>query len=203
LGDSHISSLQQGGMLPNQSKECRVVGKVHLETQSNLNIEFYPLLNNLSVDILLLDSNCNTIDSITGIGDFSHDFSILNEDLYTIKIRNTTENQMGQKCWLKVTYNAPTEPNLNISKNKCLCNSPNSIIDFEKNDFIIYPNPVVDFLNILDRFNIKNQSYCILNINGEIIKNGNLNNGKIFLGDLENGIYLLKYSQRVIKISKI
>ena len=203
LGDSHISSLQQGGMLPNQSKECRVVGKVHLETQSNLNIEFYPLLNNLSVDILLLDSNCNTIDSITGIGDFSHDFSILNEDLYTIKIRNTTENQMGQKCWLKVTYNAPTEPNLNISKNKCLCNSPNSTIDFEKNDFIIYPNPVVDFLNILDRFNIKNQSYCILNINGEIIKNGNLNNGKIFLGDLENGIYLLKYSERVIKISKI
>jgi alpha-amylase len=203
LGDSHISSLQQGGMLPNQSKECRVVGKVHLETQSNLNIEFYPLFNNLSVDILLLDSNCNTIDSITGIGDFSHDFTILNEDLYTIKIRNTTENQMGQKCWLKVTYNAPTEPNLNISKNKCLCNSPNSTIDFEKNDFIIYPNPVVDFLNILDRFNIKNQSYCILNINGEIIKNGNLNNGKIFLGDLENGIYLLKYSQRVIKISKI
>ena len=62
---------------------------------------------------------------------------------------------------------------------------------------------VVDFLNILDRFNIKNQNYCILNINGEIIKNGNLNNGKIFLGDLENGIYLLKYSERVIKISKI
>lgn len=203
LGDSHISSLQQGGMLPNQSKECRVVGKVHLETQSNLNIEFYPLFNNLSVDILLLDSNCNTIDSITGIGDFSHDFTILNEDLYTIKIRNTTENQMGQKCWLKVTYNAPTKPNLNISKNICPCSSPNSTIDFEKNDFIIYPNPVVDFLNILDRFNIKNQNYCILNINGEIIKNGNLNNGKIFLGDLENGIYLLKYSQRVIKISKI
>ena len=118
LGDSHIASLQQGGMLPNQSKECRVVGKVHLETQSNLNIEFYPLFNNLSVDILLLDSNCNTIDSITGIGDFSHDFNILNEDLYTIKIRNTTESQMGQKCWVKVTYNAPTEPNLNILKNK-------------------------------------------------------------------------------------
>ena len=82
LGDSHISSLQQGGMLPSQSKECRVVGKVHLETQSSLNIEFYPLFNNLSVDILLLDSNCNIKDSITGIGDFSHDFSILNEDLY-------------------------------------------------------------------------------------------------------------------------
>jgi len=203
LGDSHISSLQQGGMLPNQSKECRVVGKVHLKAQSNLNIEFYPLFNNLSVDLLLLDSNCNTIDSITGIGDFSHDFSILNEDLYTIKIRNTTENQMGQKCWVKVTYNAPTEPNLNIPKNICLCNSPNSTIDFEKNDFIVFPNPVVDFLNITDSYYLKNQNYYILNINGEVIKNGTVNNGKIFLGDLESGIYFLKYSQKVIKISKI
>ena len=203
LGDSHIASLQQGGMLPNQSKECRVVGKVHLETQSNLNIEFYPLFNNLSVDILLLDSNCNTIDSITGIGDFSHDFNILNEDLYTIKIRNTTESQMGQKCWVKVTYNAPTEPNLNILKNKCACNSSNSTIDFQENGFVIFPNPVVDFLNISDDLNIKNQNYCILNINGEIIKNGTVNDGKIYLGDLEKGIYLLKYIRKILKISKI
>ena len=203
LGDSHIASLQQGGMLPNQSKECRVVGKVHLETQSNLNIEFYPLFNNLSVDILLLDSNCNTIDSITGIGDFSHDFNILNEDLYTIKIRNTTESQMGQKCWVKVTYNAPTEPNLNILKNKCSCNSSNSTIDFQENGFVIFPNPVVDFLNISDDLNIKNKNYYILNINGEIIKNGTVNDGKIYLGDLEKGIYLLKYSRKILKISKI
>ena len=203
LGDSHIASLQQGGMLPNQSKECRVVGKVHLETQSNLNIEFYPLFNNLSVDILLLDSNCNTIDSITGIGDFSHNFNILNEDLYTIKIRNTTESQMGQKCWVKVTYNAPTEPNLNILKNKCACNSSNSTIDFQENGFVIFPNPVVDFLNISDDLNIKNKNYCILNINGEIIKNGTVNDGKIYLGDLEKGIYLLKYIRKILKISKI
>ncbi|MCH1612242.1 MAG: T9SS type A sorting domain-containing protein, partial [Flavobacteriales bacterium] len=155
------------------------------------------------VDIILLDSNCNTIDSITGIGDFSHDFSILNEDLYTIKIRNTTENQMGQKCWVKVTYNAPTEPNLNIPKNKCACNSPNSTFDFEKNGFNVFPNPVVDFLNITDDYNVKNQNYYIHNINGEVIKNGSVSNGKIFLGDLERGIYLLKYNQKVIKISKI
>ena len=113
------------------------------------------------------------------------------------------ENQMGQKCWVKVTYNAPTAPNLNILKNKCSCNSSNSTIDFQENGFIIFPNPVVDFLNISDDLNIKNQNYYILNINGEIIKNGTVNNGKIFLADLERGIYFLKYSQKVIKISKI
>ena len=35
LGDSHIASLQQGGKLPNLSKECRVVGKIHAESQNN------------------------------------------------------------------------------------------------------------------------------------------------------------------------
>ena len=55
---------------------------------------------------------------------------------------------MGQKCWVKVTYNAPTEPNLNILKNKCVCNSSNSTIDFQENGFIVFPNPVIDFLNM-------------------------------------------------------
>jgi hypothetical protein len=99
LGDSHAASLQQGGKLPNQSKDCRVVGKVHADAQTNINVELYPLFNNLSIDILLLDSNCNAIDSVSGIGDISHDFAIANEDWYTIRIRNSTDTQLGQKCW--------------------------------------------------------------------------------------------------------
>ena len=105
---------------------------------------------------------------------------------------------MGQKCWVKVTYNAPAEPNLNISKNICSCNSPNSTIHFEKNGFIVFPNPVVDFLNITDGF-YKNKNYYILNINGEVIKNGTVNNGKIFLGDLERGIYFFKIQSKGYK----
>ena len=54
LGDSHIASLQQGGKLPNLSKE-RVVGKVHADSQSIMTVELHPLFNNLSIDLLLLD----------------------------------------------------------------------------------------------------------------------------------------------------
>ncbi len=203
LGDSHLGSLQQGGMLPNQSKECRVVGKIHSAAQSNLTIEFYPLFNNLSVDILLLDSNCNIIDSVSSTGNFSHDFSITNEDFYTVKIRNTTDTQMGQKCWVKVTYSAPVSPDLNILKNKCACNSSTVINSFVKNDFVIYPNPFINFLNVSENNATKNPNYYIFNINGKIIKNGTVNNGKIFLGDLEKGIYLLKYKEQIVKISKV
>ena len=45
--------------------------------------------------------------------------------------------------------------NLNILKNKCACNSPNSTIDFEENGLIVFPNPVVDYLYISEIFNIK------------------------------------------------
>ena len=54
LGDSHIASLQQGGKLPNLSKECRVVGKVHAESQTTMTVELYPLFNNLSIDLLCI-----------------------------------------------------------------------------------------------------------------------------------------------------
>ena len=54
-----------------------------------MTVELYPLFDNLSIDLLLLDSNCNIIDSVSGVGTIIHDFIISNEDFYTIKIRNS------------------------------------------------------------------------------------------------------------------
>ena len=202
LGDSHHASLKQGGKLPNLSKECRVVGKVHSESQSTMTIELYPLFNNLSIDILLLDSNCNIIDSVSGSGDIIHDFNIINEDFYTIKIRNSTENQMGQKCWIKVTYQAPVLPNLSIVKNKCSCSSINKVEDYELKRFSISPNPVNDLLTIISSEKENNFIYYIFDINGKIIKQGNSKNGKIYLVELEKGTYFLKYHNQIQKFIK-
>ena len=106
LGDSHPLSLQQGGMLPVNSQECRVVGKVYAKENSTISVELYPLFSTLSINLLLVDSNCTVIDSVSGIGNLIHDFDITSESWYTIKIRNSTPNQSGQKCWVKVNYEA-------------------------------------------------------------------------------------------------
>ena len=86
LGDSHLASLQQGGKLPTNSTECRIVGKIHASSQENISVELYPLFNNLSIDILLLDNNCSIIDSVSGTGTIIHDFIISGEDIKDLAI---------------------------------------------------------------------------------------------------------------------
>jgi hypothetical protein len=202
LGDSHIASLQQGGKLPTNSLDCRVVGKVHTKSQSTLSIELYPLFSNLSIDILLLDRNCDIIDSVSGIGILNHDFLISNEDIYTLKIRNTTDSQLGQKCWVKVTYQAPIVPDLNIQKNVCGCSSISNLEFKNFEDYVVYPNPVSKFIYLKNQEKFISEKYLIFNNQGLVIKNGSLKNGSIYIGDLDNGIYVLQYKNETKKFIK-
>ena len=204
LGDSHIASLQQGGKLPSNSQECRVVGKVFPKANSTISVELYPLFSTLSINLLLVDSNCNVIDSTSGIGNILHDFNIADESWYTIKIRNTTPNQMGQKCWVKLSYDAPTSPNLNTTKNKCACSSTTSF-NFEDQliDYYIYPNPANEFIQILDNENIYGKDYEILDISGRIIQSGKLSlNYKVDVTSLGVGSYYLNLGGHLTKFIK-
>ena len=202
LGDSHLASLQQGGKLPTNSLECRVVGKVHANSQSNLSVELYPLFSNLSIDILLLDRNCDIVDSVSGIGILNHDFLISNEDIYTLKIRNTTDSQLGQKCWVKVTYQAPEVPDLTIQKNVCGCSTISNLEFKNFENYVVYPNPVSKFIYLKNQEKFISKKYIIFNNQGLVIKNGNLKNGSIYIGDLDNGIYVLKYENETKKFIK-
>ncbi len=204
LGDSHVASLQQGGKLPSNSQECRVVGKVFPKANSTISVELYPLFSTLSINLLLVDSNCNVIDSTSGIGNILHDFNIADESWYTIKIRNTTPNQMGQKCWVKLSYDAPTSPNLNTTKNKCACSSTTSF-NFEDQliDYYIYPNPANEFIQILDNENIYGKDYQILDVSGRIIQSGKLSlNYKVDVTSLRVGSYYLNLSGHLTKFIK-
>ena len=202
LGDSHLASLQQGGKLPTNSLECRVVGKVHTRSQSTLSVELYPLFSNLSIDILLLDRNCDIIDSVSGIGTLNHDFLISNEDIYTLKIRNTTDSQLGQKCWVKVTYQAPVVPDLTIQKNICGCSSISNLESENFENYFVYPNPVSNFIYLKNQEKFISEKYIIFNNQGLVIKNGNLKNGSIYIGDLDNGVYVLQYENETKKFIK-
>ena len=204
LGDSHVASLQQGGKLPSNSQECRVVGKVFPKANSTISVELYPLFSALSINLLLLDSNCNVIDSTSGIGNILHDFNIADESWYTIKIRNTTPNQMGQKCWVKLTYDAPTSPNLNTTKNKCACSSTTTFnFEDQQIDYYVYPNPANEFIQILDNENIYGKDYEILDISGRIIQSGKLSlDYKVDVTSLKVGYYYLNLGGHLTKFIK-
>ena len=66
--------------------------------------------------------------------------------------------------------------------------NPVGISEFRKSDFIIYPNPVKDRINILTNTNINTIS--IIDVNGKIVFKGN--NPSIDISNLNNGLYFVK-----------
>ena len=205
LGDSHPLSLQQGGMLPVNSQECRVVGKVYAKEYSTISVELYPLFSTLSINLLLVDSNCTVIDSISGVGNLIHDFDVSSESWYTIKIRNTTANQSGQKCWVKVNYEAPSHPFLDAIKNKCSCIPPPSVGLYEIIDKLnIYPNPTAGIINLSYVKNYSSSKFEVLDLSGKVVLFGKVNNKlELDVSHLTKGIYYLKIGRTMSKFIKM
>jgi len=205
LGDSHTSSLQQGGELPSNSLECRVVGKVYAKENSTISVELYPLFSTLSVNLLLVDSNCTIMDSVSGIGNINHDFTVLDESWYTLKIRNTTPNQSGQKCWVKVNYEAPSNPYLDAIKNKCSCIPPpsvglNEIID--KLD--VYPNPTTGIINLFLASGYSSTKFEVVDLTGKVVLFGMVNSKlELDVSHLPKGIYYLNVARMTSKFVKM
>lgn len=108
LGDSHCQSLRQGGRTPNNSPNARVVGKIFVDGGStvsylvtlgspgtNLTVEFYDINGTL-----LHGTNGST-------ATLSGSFNASSTGWVVAKVRNTAANTNGQKCWVRLSYNAP------------------------------------------------------------------------------------------------
>ncbi|MEX1001649.1 MAG: T9SS type A sorting domain-containing protein [Crocinitomicaceae bacterium] len=73
------------------------------------------------------------------------------------------------------------------------------------NDFIYYPNPVTDKLNLVIH-NAKNAVFQIYSVSGQLIKSGTTQNSQIDISDIASGQYILRvlveqstYSMRMTK----
>lgn len=71
----------------------------------------------------------------------------------------------------------------------------------KENQIIVYPNPVEDKLIVSG---ILNEPYSIVNLSGEVIQSGLLNelNYSINLQNLSSGLYMLRIGNRQVKILK-
>jgi alpha-amylase len=200
LGDNSPGSLQQGGRLPNNSRDCRVVGRVFSDTIVPIVIELFPSVPANSITIEILDKDCQIIDTVAAAGAQTFSVSGSYSGWYTIRIRNTNSNTSGQKCWVKTTYKAPQVVQTNVVKNKCACSSSAGIEELNPLELSIYPNPVVDelFLTLPEVLSGTPSTYMISNMLGEKMKIGALDSGnsemKITVTDLNPGTYLLQLS---------
>jgi alpha-amylase len=142
LGDKSLPSLQQGGNLPTNSTDCRLVGRIFAQSGQQINLELYPENPLLPITVFYLDKDCNVIDSVSASGTILDSIVPAYSGWYSIRIKNATATQAGQKCYVKLIYTAPGIVDTSVPKNKCACTSASAGIEESTNDeWMVYPNP--------------------------------------------------------------
>ena len=78
----------------------------------------------------------------------------------------------------------------------------NTSISENNPQFKMYPNPVCNYLFITSFDNSLFEKYIIFYMQGKKIKSGIFNSESIYTGDLNQGMYMIKYHQEIKKFVK-
>ncbi|MBU3659215.1 MAG: T9SS type A sorting domain-containing protein [Flavobacteriales bacterium] len=208
LGDSNVKSLEQGGRLPNNSLDCRTVGRIFAKSGSQISLELYPSAPTNSITLILVDKECNQIDSISGTGNLVFNKTATYDGWHTIRIRNTTATQNGQKCWVKATYTAPAVIQTNVVKNKCACAAPSTVgLEelIEENGISVYPNPSKESITVEFTGNYSiDPEWAVLDLSGKKVLSGNDANFlfHIDISQLMNGYYVFTSNVNGVEVRK-
>lgn len=104
LGDSHSSSLRQGGALPANSAAFRTVGRIYPAAGTHLTIDGFASLSGPNWEITLLTPNLTEVTNVSGPQNLSLTYFVTNAGFYTIRARNLDSNNPTQTVWVKATY---------------------------------------------------------------------------------------------------
>jgi len=107
LGDSHASSLGQGGAIPASSTNFRTVGKIFVESGKPVTYILYPQNTTKSLFIGLYNNAGTQLSTKTGTGTLTGTYTPNFTGWITLKVRNSVSSNPSQKCWVNVTYTAP------------------------------------------------------------------------------------------------
>lgn len=123
LGDSHCSSLGQGGALPANSTRTRIAGRIYVAANTTVTYSSNPEFSTYDTNIGLFDSNGNKLSSAFGVGALTSSYTPTTTGWITLKIWNSFNTNPGQKAFVRASYVAPsnfssstaTAPNINVS----------------------------------------------------------------------------------------
>ncbi len=152
LGDSHPKSLKQGGRLPNNSTAERIVGRIYAQSGQTVTYKVYPEVDGLSQNIALYNTSGTLISQATGVSSGASPLTGTHSPSatgwITIKIKNSTAAQAGQRVWVNVSYTAPTTVNTRTSPGN-LRPAPAAAPVKADPSFSVYPNPSAGQVNIV------------------------------------------------------
>lgn len=197
LGDNGLASLQEGGQIPSNSRDCRVVGRVFADSGSLLTVDVYPSITSNTLTLELIDKDCNLIDTLSSTGNFQFTKNISYSGWHTVRIRNTMTNQIGQKCWVKMNYLAPKTIQSNVVKNKCACSQSSGaeLDELDYKNWEVFPNPVNNVLFVSNlSHSFPNVRFKLMDANGSILgilTEEGANQFELDLSPFSKGMYFL------------
>jgi alpha-amylase len=107
LGDSHASSLKQGGALPGASTALRYAGKVFSEANKTITVNIYPSITTYSLTANLYNNAGTIVKTVSGSGNLTLTYTPTATGFYPIKVRNTSSSAPAQNVFVKATYTSP------------------------------------------------------------------------------------------------
>jgi hypothetical protein len=114
LGDSHCQSLRQGGRTPNNSPNARVVGKIFAASGNTVSYVVTLGTPGTSLTVEFYDINGNLLHGISGsTATLTGSFATSATGWVVAKVRNTLATVAGQKCFVRLTYQAPAAVDTN------------------------------------------------------------------------------------------
>jgi len=111
LGDSNCLSLGQGGNIPNNSCLKRTVGKIFVAADSVILVELFPTDASSLLSICLYDLENNLLETATGQGNITVNYTPTLDQWVTIKVGNENGTGNSQPVTLRATYQAPQSAN--------------------------------------------------------------------------------------------
>lgn len=107
LGDSHASSLKQGGALPSGSTSLRYAGKVFNEANKNITVNIYPTNTAYNLTVGLYSNTDALLSSTSGTGNLTLSYTPTATAFYKIKVSNSSTANPAQGLYVKATYTSP------------------------------------------------------------------------------------------------
>jgi alpha-amylase len=213
LGDSHASSLQQGGALPASSTALRTVGKIFNETGKTITVNLYPANTAQNLTVNLYNNGGSILQTVSGTGNLTLTYTPSSTGLYTVKVKNTSGTNPAQQVFVKITYTAPKVANT-TSYPARVASTPEKPVTEEKTSITVknYPDPFSSVTTI--HFYLPEKSLTnlqLFNLQGQLVKQiahkelpGGAHQVTIQTPGLAPGIYMLKLTTgREIKLHRM
>lgn len=141
LGDSHASSLGQGGQLPAGSTAYRTAGRIYVGANKNIAYNLFPTDATRSLSVAIVNSGGTVVSSQTGTGNLTGSYTPTTEGWYTLKAKNNSTANPAQRCFVKATYTPPTVVTGAMTGRREILATTSRAETLERAELTVYPNP--------------------------------------------------------------